>query len=70
LFADLFERAAVAVDEAETQGEDAALALGERVEDVDDFFAEERIGRHVVGVFRGLVLDEIAERSIVAVADG
>src|SRR6478752_7158709 len=70
LLADLLERAAVAVHEAEAQRKHAALALGERVEDVDDLFTEERERRHVVRVLGGLVLDEVAEAGVVAVTDG
>src|SRR6185369_7246311 len=39
----------------------AALALGERVEDIDDLFAEEGERRHVVRILGGLVLDEVTK---------
>ena len=70
LAAYFFEGAAVAVLEAEAEGEDVTLALGEGVENVHDFLPEEGEGGHVVGVFGGLVFDEVAEVGVVAVADG
>jgi hypothetical protein len=68
LLADLLERPAVAVDQAEPQREHPALALRERIQNVDDLFPQERVGRHVVRIFRRLVLDEIAEARVIAVA--
>src|SRR5687767_7190673 len=48
LLADFLECAAVAVDKAEPQRKDPALALGERIQNIDDLFAEQRVRGHVV----------------------
>ncbi len=69
LFAHFFERTTVPIDQAETKRQDATLALGEGVEDIDDLFAEKRESRHVVRIFRRFVFDEIAEAGVVAIAN-
>src|SRR5215203_3449708 len=70
LAADFFEGAAVAVDEAEALLEDLALALGEGVEDVADFFLQQGDGGDVARILRGGIRDEIAEGGVVALTDG
>src|SRR5882762_7251886 len=69
LAAHFFQRARVTIDQAEALFEDGALTLGERVEHVADLFLQERIGGHLGGILRRLVLDEIAERRVVAITD-
>ena len=70
LLAHLFQRPAVAVDQAEAQGQHPALAFREGIEDVDDFLPQERERGHVIGVFRALVFDKVAKAGVIAVADG
>ena len=67
--AHFLQRAAVAVDQAEAQFQHLALALGQGLEHVADLVLQQRDSGHVGGIFRGLVLDEIAEIGVLAVAD-
>jgi len=52
LLADFLEGAAITIDQAETERQHAAFAFGERVEHVDNFFAQERKRGHIVGIVR------------------
>ena len=63
------ERAAVAVDQAETLFEHLALSIGQGLENVFDLLLEQRDRGHVARIFRAFVLDEIAEIRFLALAD-
>ena len=68
--ADLFEGVGVAVADAVAQADDLALAVGEGVEDLGDLLLEHLVGGDVGRVLDRLVLQEVAEVAVVAVADG
>src|SRR5262249_19756979 len=67
--ADLFERIGVAVAEAVAELDDLALAVGEGLEDRVDLLLEHLLGRGVDRALGGLVLDEVAEVAVLALAD-
>ncbi len=60
----------IAVAQAEAQFQHLALALGQAGEHVAELVLEQAVAGHVGRVLGGLVLDEIAEVGVVAVADG
>src|SRR5487761_2742424 len=68
LLADFFERARVAV--AEAQFQNFPLAFVQAAQHVAQLALEQTEARHVQRAFGGLVLDEIAEARVVAVAHG
>ncbi len=68
--ADLFERVGVAVADAVTQLDDLALAVGERLEDDVDAVLEHFLRGRGDGRIDLIVLDEIAEVAVLALADG
>ena len=70
LLADFFERARVAVAEAEAQFQNFPLAFVQAAKHIAQFVLEQAEARHVERAFGGLVLDEIAEVRVLAVADG
>ena len=70
LAAYFFQRAAVAVHQAEALFEHLPFAFGEGVQDVLDLLFEEHDRGHVGRVLSALVFDEIAEAGVVAVAHG
>src|SRR6059058_5468376 len=69
LFADFFEGAGIAVAQAEAQFENFALALIETSKHVAEFVFEQSETGDLGGAFGAFVLDEIAEVSLIAVAD-
>src|SRR6266542_5337389 len=68
LLADLLERAAVAVFQAEAQLEDAALALGQLVEHLLDLLAQHLVARGVRGCQHLGVLDEVTKLAVLLLA--
>src|SRR6266404_9117707 len=68
LSAYFFQRSAVAVDEAESLLEDLPFSVGERFQDILDFFLEQNDRSHVARVFGAPVLDEIAKVGFLALA--
>ncbi len=68
--ADLFERVGVAVADAVTQLDNLALAVGERLEDDVDAVLEHFLRGRGDGRIDLVVLDEIAEVAVLALADG
>ena len=70
LAADFFERPRVAIAEAETQLQYPSFALGQAAQHVAQFGPEQAETRHVERAFGGLVLDEIAEVCVLAIAHG
>src|SRR3954453_10919915 len=69
LLADLVERARLAVGEAEAQGDDRRLALGQRLEHAVEL-ALKKPERHDLGGDRRVgVLDEVTELAVALVAD-
>src|ERR1051326_2822203 len=66
---DFLQRTLASVVQAETQGDDAALALGQRAEHVVHRVSQQRLrcffdGRHCLGV-----LDQVAQLAVLVVAD-
>jgi len=68
--ADLFERVGVAVADAVAQLDDLALAVGQRLEDDVDPVLEHFLRGRGDGRIDRVVLDEIAEVAVLALADG
>ena len=66
----LFQRSAVAVDEAESLLKDLPFAVGERFQDILDLFLEHNDRSHVARVFGAPILDEIAKIGFLALAYG
>ena len=55
--------------EAEAQAENPTLAVGQRIQDIHDFLAKERIGSHVVRIICTLILNKVPKVGIVTVTD-
>src|SRR5262249_30626667 len=69
LSTDFFQGSAVTVYQAKPLLEHLSFPLGQRVQNVADFLAQEDDSCHLAGVFRTFIFDEIAEAGIVAVTD-
>src|SRR5215471_17237128 len=63
------ERSAVAVHQTEALLEHLTLAFGQSLQHVANLAFEDDRGRHVRRILRALVLDEVAEARVLAVAD-
>ena len=70
MLAHFFERAGVAVAQAEAQFEHLPLPLGQRAEHIGQLVLQQAVTGHVRRIFGGLVLDKIAEVGVFAVAHG
>src|SRR4051794_19575751 len=68
--ADLFERVGVAVAQAVAELDDLALAVRQRLEDAVDLVLEHLLRRRVDRRLDAVVLDEVAEVAVLALADG
>src|SRR5262249_25967495 len=67
--ADLLERVGVAVAQAVPQLDDLALAVGQGLEHLVGLLLEHLLGGGVDRALGGLVLDEVAEVAVLALAD-
>src|SRR5262249_4035320 len=67
--ANFFERVIVTVAEAVAQFDDLALAVRQRLQDLLNLVFEHFLGRCVDRGFAGVILDEVAEITVLALAD-
>src|SRR5687768_11305618 len=67
--ADFFERVGVTIAQPVTKANDLALAIGQRLEQALDLVLENAVVRGANRILAALVLNELAEAAVFAVAD-
>ena len=64
-----FQRARIAVDQAETQCQDFLLTLRQGLQNIADLFLQQAECGHFIGLLGRLIFDKVAKVRIVAVTD-